>query len=91
MVGDDRHAAILRRVALVALDEAQAAQRLAQEAPSEGLTRAAFRACVFARRALLRASEVQSDSRKETKMIELSMVMAEAAEALSASLVRFAG
>ncbi len=52
------HAAILRKVALRAVEDARAAWKKARKTPGERLTRSAFRACVFAARALRQAAEV---------------------------------
>ncbi len=52
------HAAILRKVAVRALEDARVAWTKARKTPGERLTRAAFRACVFAARALRKAADV---------------------------------
>lgn len=58
MVSARAHAAILRDVAARALRDARAAWRKAQESPTVGRTRGAFRACVLAARTLRSAAEV---------------------------------
>lgn len=86
LISPEAHAAILRGVALTALDDARLARRKAHVSPSEESIRAAFRACVFATRALLRASEHHPDD--EMEMIENAMLMGEVAHGLKARLVR---
>ena len=77
IVSPEAHALILRKVAFAAVHDARAAWRTARDTPLEAQVRAAFRACVFASRALLRASEVLPDD--EDALIEQSFLLNEVA------------
>lgn len=68
----DRDRAIARAVARRAATEARAAVAAAREHPTDERLRSAYRACVFAARALRRGSEGQSKA-DETAMIEASI------------------
>lgn len=80
------HAEILRRVAVATVRDAQAAQQMADDRPSEDNLRAAFRACLLAARSLRRASEHYPD--EEDAMIERSILLDEIAIGLKRRLVR---
>ena len=60
MISARAHARILRTVAGRALDDARDAWKEARASPTEDTVRSAFRACVFAARALRRVAEVTS-------------------------------
>lgn len=76
MAGTDKDPQILRAVAMTAAAEARAAIAAAQGETSEVRLRSAYRACVFAARALRRASIDQSKA-DETAMIEASILFDE--------------
>ena len=74
-VSPEAHALILRKVAFAAVHDARAAWKTARDSPLEAHVRAAFRACAFAARALLRASKVLPDD--EDALIEQSLLLNE--------------
>jgi hypothetical protein len=86
VISAQAHAAILRRVASTAIDDARAAWRKARASPNEKRIRAAFRSCVFAARALRRAAGVLPHDAPQ--MIEEAKKLDSAAEELKARLVR---
>lgn len=86
MISPHAHAAILRKVAHTAVEDARAAWKLARKRPNEKRTRAAFRSCVFAARALRRSADTLPRDREQ--MIEEAERLDAAAEELKAKLVR---
>lgn len=80
------HSAILRMVALTAVEDARAAWRAAQVRPSEESVRAALRLCVLATRALRRASTGNPD--EEDEMLDRAALLAETSAALNRDLAR---
>lgn len=80
------HAVILRRVAASAMRDARAAQTAVAKMRSEDNLRAAFRTCLFAARALHRASSEFPD--EEDAFIEQAMLMNEIAGGFKLELVR---
>lgn len=85
MTGARTHAEIGRAVAIIAVKEAKTAQLLADKSPSETHIRGAYRASVFAKRSLLKASEDNPDD--EVAMIDLALLFGEQALSLLARLV----
>lgn len=81
-----KHAAILRSVAVRALADARSAWTKARKVPGERLTRAAFRACVFAARALRKAAAVLPLEAEQ--MLDEAERIDRAAADLKAKLVR---
>lgn len=81
-----KHAAILRSVAVRALADARAAWKRASKTPGERLTRAAFRACVFAARALRKAADVHPLEAEQ--MLEEAGRIDAASRKLNAQLAR---
>jgi hypothetical protein len=75
MADPGKHATILRRVSFRAYRDAQSAISTASLSPSEANLRAAYQACVFAKRSLLRASEANPD--EEEAMIEAALLIGE--------------
>lgn len=74
-------------VARAALDDATSARQIADNAPTEENLRVAYRACVFAARALRGAS--QKDPGQEQAMIERSILLDEESALILRKLARF--
>lgn len=86
MISADAHAAILRKVASTAVDDARAAWKMARTSPTETHVRAAFRACVFADRALRSAADALPD--EAAQMLEEADRIGAAADKLKGQMVR---
>lgn len=86
MPSTEADAAILRRVALTALDDSRTAWREAHKHPTVANVRAAFRACVLAARALRRASLALPNEAQQ--MFEEADKVDDAAAELKARLIR---
>lgn len=83
-VSDEAAAAVRRKVALTAVDDARVKWRRASKTPTPGLLRQALRACVLASVALLRASEDKPED--ELAMIEQALLLDESAATLKRQL-----
>lgn len=85
-ISAEAQAAIRRKVAIRAVDEARKAWKRAHALPTERNVRAAFRACVLATRTLRRASE--DHPRDEQDLIDEAMLIDEVATTLKHQLAR---
>ena len=86
MPSADAEAAILRRVAATALDDCRTAWRTARDSPTVEHVRAAFRACIFAARALRRAASVLPS--EAPQLFDAADKVDDAAAELKSKLVR---
>lgn len=86
MVSEQSHAAILRKAALTAVNDARSAWKTAYASPTEDSVRGAYRACVLAARALRKAAQFAPDEASE--MLQEAVRIEATAAGLKGRLVR---